>query len=107
MKTQWILVLAVVGWLVGSTWVAQAQQPAALAATEVKAPPAEDTAQMLKRILESQRSMESKLADLQKRLDSISQFLGDQRAGSYDSVDRRLRNIEDDLKDIKRDVGRK
>ncbi len=106
MKMQWFLVLAVAGWLTGSAWVARAQQPAALTTTEAKAAPAEDTAQMLKRILDGQRSLENKLADLQKRLDSVSAFLGDQRASSYDSVDRRLRNIEDDLKDIKRDVNR-
>ncbi len=106
MKMQWFLVLAVAGWLTGSAWMANAQQPAAVATAEVKAPPTEDTAQLIKRILDGQRSLEIKLADLQKRLDSVSEFLGDQRAGSYDSVDRRLRNIEDDLKDIKRDVNR-
>ena len=107
MKMQWFMVLAVVGWLVASTETATAQAPAAAASTEVKAPAAEDTAQLLKRVLDGQRSLENKLADLQKRLDSISAFLGDQRASSYDSVDRRLRNIEDDLKDIKRDLPRR
>ena len=51
-----------------------------------------------KQILDNQRALDNKLADIQKRLDSISTVLGDQRASSFDTVDRRLRDIQDDIK---------
>ena len=79
-----------------TTLPATAQQAAPATA------PAPDTAAMLKTVLENQKILENKIQDILRRLDSISQFLGDQRSSSFDSVDRRLRNIEDDIKDIKR-----
>lgn len=75
---------------------AHAQAPAA------PAKPEPDMATTLKQVLDNQRALESKLTDIQKRLDSISQFLGDQRASTFDSVDRRLRDIEDELKRLNR-----
>ena len=57
-----------------------------------------DTTALLKQLLQQQRDLDLKLADIQKRLDSISTFLGDQRASSFDTVDRRLRDIQDDIK---------
>ena len=100
MKTRWLNILAVGALL---------SMPLAATRAQTAPPPAaakpvvtEDTDQLLKRVLDGQRNLELKLADLQKKLDSISQFLGDQRSSSFDSVDRRLRNIEDDIKDLKR-----
>ena len=79
-----------------------AQQPVPAAPAAVKPTPTADVTVLLKQVLDGQRNLENKLADIQKRLDSISQFLGDQRASSFDTVDRRLRDIADDVKDIKR-----
>ena len=79
-----------------------AQQPVPSAPAAAKPAPAADVTVLLKQVLDGQRNLENKLADIQKRLDSISQFLGDQRASSFDTVDRRLRDIADDVKDIKR-----
>lgn len=87
--------------LLGSTLTATAQAPAA-PAQPAAAKPAPDTAALLKQILDNQRAMETKIADIQKRLDSISTFLGDQRSSTFDTVDRRLRDIADDVKDLKR-----
>ncbi len=77
---------------------AQSSAPAAPAAAK----PQPDLAVMLKQVLDNQRTLETKVAEIQRRLDSISQFLGDQRASSYDTVDRRLRDIASDIEDIKR-----
>lgn len=85
--------VTVVG-LVGLTALAQA--PAA------PAKPEPDVAALLKQVLDNQRALEAKVNDLQKRLDSISTFLGDQRASTFDTVDRRLRDIEDELKRLNR-----
>ena len=84
--------------LTGLTTYAQQAAPAkpAVAAAPVKAEP--DTAALLKQLLQQQRDLDLKLADIQKRLDSISTFLGDQRASTFDTVDRRLRDIQDDIK---------
>jgi hypothetical protein len=83
--------------LVGLTTYAQQTAPAAPAkAAPVKVEP--DATALLKQILDNQRALDNKLADIQKRLDSISTFLGDQRASSFDTVDRRLRDIQDDIK---------
>ena len=67
----------------------------------------DDTAAALKRIQETQRALDAKLTDIQKRLDAISTFLGSDRASSFDSVDRRLRDIETAVDDIKREVRRR
>jgi|GEM_PF-5294285 peptidoglycan hydrolase CwlO-like protein len=84
--------------LVGLTTYAQQAAPAkpAVAAAPVKAEA--DATALLKQVLQNQRDLDAKLADIQKRLDSISTFLGDQRASTFDSVDRRLRDIQDDIK---------
>lgn len=85
--------------LLGITSTAPAQAPAAPPAA---AKPAPDVTTLLKQVLDNQRAMEAKIADIQKRLDSISTFLGDQRSSTFDTVDRRLRDIADDVKDLKR-----
>ena len=87
--------------LTGLTTYAQQTAPAAPAKPAVTAAPVKaepDTAALLKQLLQQQRDLDLKLADIQKRLDSISTFLGDQRASSFDTVDRRLRDIQDDIK---------
>ena len=75
---------------------AHAQAPAA------PAKPEPDIAATLKQILDNQRALDAKVVELQKRLDSISTFLGDQRASTFDAVDRPLRDIEDELKRLSR-----
>ena len=86
-----------------ATLPASAQQAATTTpAAPAAATPAQDSTALLKMVLENQKILENKIQDVLRRLDSISQFLGDQRASSFDTVDRRLRNIEDDIKDIKR-----
>ena len=86
-----------------ATLPAAAQQAATTTpAAPAAATPAQDSTALLKMVLENQKILENKIQDILRRLDSISQFLGDQRSSSFDSVDRRLRNIEDDIKDIKR-----
>lgn len=93
------LVLAAAISLPGLTTFAQA--PAAPAkAAPVRAEP--DVATLLRQVLDNQRALDSKVADIQKRLDSMSQFLGDQRASTFDTVDRRLRDIQDDIKRLNR-----
>ncbi len=82
--------------LIGLTTYAQQAAPAAPAkAAPVKV---DDANALLKQVLENQRALDNKLADIQKRLESISTFLGDQRASTFDTVDRRLRDIQDDIK---------
>ncbi len=96
------LALAAAVSLIGLTTFAQT--PAAPAApakvAPVRAEP--DVATLLRQVLDNQRNLDSKLVDLQKRLDSVSQFLGDQRASTFDTVDRRLRDIQDDIKRLNR-----
>jgi hypothetical protein len=93
------LVLAAAVSVIGLTTFAQA--PAAPAKViPVKAEP--DVATLLKQVLDNQRALDAKVADIQKRLDSMSQFLGDQRASTFDTVDRRLRDIQDDIKRLSR-----
>lgn len=93
------LVLAAAVSVIGLTTFAQA--PAAPAKViPVKAEP--DVATLLKQVLDNQRAFDAKLNDIQKRLDSMSQFLGDQRASTFDTVDRRLRDIQDDIKRLSR-----
>jgi Skp family chaperone for outer membrane proteins len=107
-NNSWLVCLFIGGLLAITSLAANAQTTTAPAETK---PPAEvvsdDPTLLLKRVLDMQKSLETKLADIQRKLDSMSQFLGDQRASSFDTVDRRLRNIEDDLKDVKRSVERR
>lgn len=105
MKTNWMHALALTCLMAGSTLTATAQQ--APAATDNKQQAVDELTLTLKRILDSQKSIENKLLDMQKRVDAISQFLGSDRSSSFDSMDRRLKNMEDDLRDIKRSVDRR
>ena len=93
------LALAAAVSLIGLTTFAQAPAaPAKAAPVRAEA----DTATLLRQVLDNQRALDAKLVDLQKRLDSVSQFLGDQRASTFDTVDRRLRDIQDDIKRLNR-----
>lgn len=89
-----LVAVATVG-LIGLTTYAQQAAPAAPAKAE------SDATALLKQVLQNQRELDNKLNDIQKRLDSISTFLGDQRASTFDSVDRRLRDIQDDIKGLR------
>lgn len=51
-------------------------------------------------------AIKDQLAAIQKQLDSISQFLGDRQAGSFNTLDRRLRDMERQLDDIERNSRR-
>lgn len=74
---------------------------------ESKPTPAADTAAVdLASVLKQMKEMNAQLADMARQLDSISKFLGDRQSTSFDTVDRRLRDMERALDDLKREVER-
>lgn len=92
-----LLVLLVTG-LLGLNGMAQQQTDTAAQPVKTES----DEVGLLKKVLDRQANLENKLFEIQKQLDSISKFLGDQQPSSFDTVDRRLRDIADDVKDIRR-----
>jgi len=82
-----------------------AAEPAATVAP-VPASPASEVAALQKQVADLKATLDSRLREIQQQLESISKFLGDRNASTFDSLDRRLRDIEDDIRDIKNDVRR-
>ncbi len=76
-------------------------------ATPATPPAADDVAEIKKELAAFKASTERRLTEITKQLEAIAQFLGSDRASSFETVDRRLRDLSDDLDDIKRDLDRR
>ncbi len=79
---------------------ARAAEPAPAPAAEVK------SAATLEDVMAKLRDLDRQMAEIIRRLDSISVFLGDKQSSGFSTVDRRLEDLRRDVEDIKRDIER-
>jgi hypothetical protein len=82
---------------------ASAETPAAGSGTNTTA----EVVSPEQKILDAQRSIDRRLTEIERKLDDLLYFMGGGRQlSSFDTVDRRFREINDKLDRMQRDIDR-